>query len=99
VTALTARGVKVHTERVFGVEREAHLLRGKIILNVHYHDSKLWETVRMQVLWNFAFFLSLFFCCKSNNNCTDIKHEGENNKSTNQQTNRTHKYKKYIFLC
>ncbi len=57
VRQLLSRGVKVNTRRVFGIQREEHLLTAKIVLNVHYHDDRLFETVRMQLLTSLQRFI------------------------------------------
>ena len=50
IAQLRLRGVRVLNERVFGADREKQLLRAKVLLNIHYHSSSLFETVRMQLV-------------------------------------------------
>jgi len=48
---LQAAGVRVHSVfGVYGRERDAHIARAKIILNVHYYETNLFEAVRVSYL-------------------------------------------------
>lgn len=40
----------VHLHGVFGEERDAHISRAKVVLNVHFYDSKIFETARVSYL-------------------------------------------------
>lgn len=51
INALTATGVKVHTAfGVYGKERDDLIARSKIVLNVHFYESKVFEIVRCSYL-------------------------------------------------
>ena len=48
---LEAAGVKVHHAfAVYGAERDALIARAKLVLNVHFYESKLFEVVRVSYL-------------------------------------------------
>lgn len=48
---LAARGVNVEARfNVYGAERDAYLARSKIILNVHFYESRVFEIVRVSYL-------------------------------------------------
>ena len=48
---LAAQGVNVEARfNVYGAERDAFLARSKIMLNVHFYDSRLFEIVRVSYL-------------------------------------------------
>jgi len=49
--ALKDSGVKVHSAfGVYGKERDALIARSKIVLNVHFYNAKIFETVRVSYL-------------------------------------------------
>ncbi|WP_158808107.1 methyltransferase domain-containing protein [Beijerinckia sp. L45] len=49
--ALTARGVKVeHLFGVYGAERDSAIGRAKIVLNMHFYDAAIFESVRVSFL-------------------------------------------------
>src|SRR5262249_16785613 len=51
LSALRRRGVKVETAfGVYGGERDRLIARSKVVLNVHYHESKVFEVVRVSYL-------------------------------------------------
>ncbi len=51
LSALEAAGVRVHHAfGVYGAERDALIARSKLVLNVHYYESKVFEIVRVSYL-------------------------------------------------
>jgi hypothetical protein len=49
--AIAKRGLKVHAAfGVYGAERDALIARAKLVLNVHYYDSRVFEIVRTSYL-------------------------------------------------
>jgi hypothetical protein len=52
---LAARGAKVQALfGVYGKERDAYVARARIVLNIHYYSSKIFEAVRVSYLLNNA---------------------------------------------
>lgn len=50
--ALRAAGLRVHVAfGVYGAERDALIARAKVVLNLHYYDSSIFEMVRVSYLW------------------------------------------------
>lgn len=51
IQALQARGLRVHAAfGVYGEERDALIARAKVVLNLHYYESNIFEMVRVSYL-------------------------------------------------
>lgn len=52
---LKAAGLNVvHLFGVYGAERDSHIARAKIVLNMHFYESQIFEIVRCSYLWTNA---------------------------------------------